>query len=322
MKKFVQAWLAIGAFALAAPLSVYAQGYPTKPIHIIVAHAPGGPVDVVARLLAPKLQQTLGQPIVVENRTGAGGNIGTVAVAKAPADGYTVLANSSAYAVNPSLTPNAGYDPERDLIAVVVVASQPNLIVVNSNLPVKNLAELIKLSKTAKLAYASPGSGTTPHLTAENLFRAISKVDVPVVHFRGAGPAAAAVVGGEPSVGSLAVTAAIPHIKSGRLRALAISSATRVPALPDVPTFIEAGFPSIQDYTWVGFFMPAGSPSEAVEKMNDAVNRALQAPDVRERLAALAFDPVGGTPQHFTAYVKTEVVKWAKVVQETGAKLE
>lgn len=302
--------------------AVHAQPYPNKPVRIIVAHAPGGPVDVLARLVQPKVQEVLGQQLVVENRVGAGGNIGTAAVAKSPPDGYTVLANSSAFAVNPSLTPNAGYDPDRDFAPVVQVATQPNLIVVHPSVNAKNLQELLALAKTAKLSYASPGSGTTPHLTAEMLFRVIGKVEVTGIHYKGAGPAAAAVVAGEPSVGSLAVTAPIPHVRAGKLRAVAISSAKRNPALPDVATFAEQGFPNVQDYTWVGFFAPAGTPAAAVQRLNDAVNQAIKSPEVLERLASLAFEPIGGTPEQFAQYVKEEVVKWGKVVKETGARVD
>jgi len=306
-----------------APLSPsLAQTYPSRPIRVIVAFAPGGPVDVVARVMGEKLQGVLGQPVVVENRPSSTGNLGTQAVAKAAPDGYTILANSSAFAVNVSLSPNAGYDPERDFAPIIQAGTQPNLIVVNASFPAKTLAELLDMAKTQKLAYASPGAGTTPHLTGEHLFKAIAKLDVTHVPYKGAGPATIAVVGGEPPIGSLAVTAPMPFIQSGRLRALAISSATRHKLLPDVPTFKELGYPEIEEYTWVGFFSPAGTPPAVVQKLNEAMNRVLQMPDVRERLEALTFEPIGGTPQQFADYVRSEVAKWAAVVKETGAKLE
>ena len=278
--------------AIILPLTAtmaFAQAFPSKPVRIIVAWAPGGPVDVVARLVANKMPETLGQTVIVENRPSATGNIGSAFVAKASPDGYTILANSSAFAVNVTLTPNAGYDAEKELIPLVQIATQPNLIVAHPGVSAKTIAELIILAKTAKLSYASPGNGTTPHLTAENLFRTLAKVDVTHVPYKGAGPAAAAVVAGEPSIGSLAVTAPIPHVRSGRLKALAISSSKRHPALPDVPTLVESGFPTLQDYTWVGLFAPTGTPAEVVQKLNDSVNRALQQPDVRERLESLLF---------------------------------
>jgi tripartite-type tricarboxylate transporter receptor subunit TctC len=300
----------------------HAQAWPTRPIRTIVNFAPGGPVDVVIRMMAPAMQSVLGQPLVVENRAGAGGNIGTDAVAKSPPDGYTLLGTSSAFAVNPSLTPDAGYDPEKDFVPVAIIARQPNLILVNPSVPANTLAELIALVKKGKYAYASPGSGTTPHLTAENLFRVLARADVPAVHFRGAGPAAAAVVAGEPAIGSFAATAAMPFIKSGKLRALAISSQQRSPVLPDVPTFAEAGYPTIKDYTWVALLAPAGTPPEVVQKLNDAVNQVLRLPDVRAGLDKFVFDEVGGSPKDFADYLHSEIAHWADVVKATGARLE
>ncbi len=314
----IVAFLAALAFSGAA----MAQAWPSKPVRLIIPFAPGGPTDIIARLVSLKLSESLGQPMVVESRAGAGGNIGTAAVAKSAPDGYTVLLTSSAYAVNVSLTPNPGYDAERDFIPVVVVAKQANLVFVHPGLGVKNLAELLVLAKTRKLAFASPGSGTTPHLTAENLFNVISKLDMTAIHFRGAGPAITAVVGGEPPVGAGAASTPLPHIKAGRLRAIAVSSATRVAALPDVPTFAEAGFPGVEDDTWIGIFLPAGTPNPIVQKLNESVNQALRTADMKERLDTLAFEPVGGTPQQFAEYVKAEIGKWGKVVRAGNIKAE
>jgi tripartite-type tricarboxylate transporter receptor subunit TctC len=290
-------------------------------VHIIVAFAPGGPVDVVSRLVANKMGDVLGQPIVVENRPSSTGNLGTQAVARAAPDGYTILANSSAFAVNVTLSSNAGYTVD-DFVPIVQAATQPNVIVVKSDFPAKTLAELLEMAKTQKLAYASPGTGTTPHLTGEHLFRLIAKVDVTHIPHKGAGPAALAVASGEPPIGSLAVTAPLGFIKSGRMRALAISSAQRNPQLPDVPTFAELGYPDVQEYTWVGFFAPAGTPSEAITKLNEAINVALRDKDVREKLEALTFEPVGGTPREFSEYVRKEVAHWGDVVKQTGAKVD
>jgi tripartite-type tricarboxylate transporter receptor subunit TctC len=228
--------------------------------------------------------------------------------------------SSSAIVVNVSLYSSPGYDAERDFSAVAIPASQPNMIVVNASLPARTLGEFISQSKGKKLAFASPGSGTTPHLTGENILRVIAKLDITPVHFRGAGQAVTAVVQGEPPIGCMAISGPLPQVKAGRLRALAVSSAKRIPALPDVPTFAEAGFPGVEDYTWVGVFLPAGTPGPIVQKLNAAVNRAIESPDVRERLAANAFDPVGGSPQQSAEYVKAEIAKWAKVVRDTGAK--
>jgi len=307
---------------LTAAGTVLAQPYPSKPIRMVVAFSPGGPVDVVARLIAPKMSEALGQPIVIENKTGAGGNLAASQVAKSSADGYTLLATSSAFAVNPTLTPNPGYDAEKDFIPVAVVGSQPNFIVVNASFPAQTLAELLQMARTQKLAFASPSSGTTPHLTAENLFKLRAKVDITHVPFRGAGPAVAAVLGGQPPIGSMAGTAPMPHLRSGKLRALAVSSSKRLASLPDVPTLNELGYPDMEDYTWVGLFLPAGTPAGIAQKLNDAVVRTVQSADIRERLDGLTFEPTAAPLRETADYVKRELVKWARVVRDTGAKAE
>jgi tripartite-type tricarboxylate transporter receptor subunit TctC len=315
---------AFRALALAAgcclALACHAQEWPARPVRVVVPFAPGGPVDIIARILGAKLADAFGQQFFVENRMGAGGNIGAAVVAKATPDGYTVLTTSSAFVVNMSLYENPGYDAERDFIAVAIPASQPNMIIVNANDPARTLAELIRESRGKQIAFASPGTGTTPHLTGENVLRVIAKLDVTPIHFRGAGLAVTAVVSGEPPIGCMAISGPLPQVKAGKLRALAVSSAKRIPALPDVPTLAEAGFPGVEDYTWVGVFLPAGTPGAVAQKLNSSINRALETADVRERLAANAFDPVGGSQQQAAEYVKAEIVKWAKVVRETGAK--
>ena len=316
MRKILLAWVLFTA------ANALAQPYPSKPIRVAVAFPPGGPVDIIARLMGPKLGELLGQSIVVENVVGAGGNVAAVRVAKAAPDGYTVLAHSSAYAVNPTLIPNAGYDGEKDFIPLAIVASQPNLIVVHADFPAKTLAELIERARTGKLAFASAGNGTTPHLTGENLFKIRAKVDITHIPFKGGGPAAAAVLSGQPPIGSIAGSAPLPHIKAGKLRALAVSSAQRLAALPDVPTLGELGFSGMEDYTWVGFFVPAGTPAEVAQKLNDALLKVARDPQIKERLEALAFDVTAAPLGETAAYVKSELAKWGKVVRDVGAKVD
>lgn len=319
MKRVLDWILLAGACALAAPLG--AQPYPSKPIRFVVSFAPGGPADIVARLISPKMSEALGgQPIVVENVAGGGGNIAASRVAKGPADGYTVLVHTSAYAVNPTLLANPGFDAEKELIPVVVVASQPNLILVHPDFPARTLAELLQRAKTEKLAFATAGAGTTPHLTGENLFKVRAKVDITHVPFKGGGPATAAVLSGQPPVGVIAGSAPIPHIKAGKMRALAVSSARRVASIPDVPTLTELGYKDMEDYTWVGLFVPAGTPPEIVQRLNDVTRQVVQVPEVRERLEAIAFDITAQPVRETAAYIRSELAKWSRVVKETGAK--
>jgi tripartite-type tricarboxylate transporter receptor subunit TctC len=302
--------------------TAFAQPYPSKPIRVAVAFPPGGPVDIIARLLGPKLSEILGQQVVVENKVGASGNLATSEVAKSAPDGYTLLTHSSAYAVNPSLFKNAGYDPNKDLIPVAVVAQQANIILVNASFPANTLDELRKAAMTQKLAFASPGAGTTPHLTAVNLFHVRWKADITHVPFKGAGPAVAGLLSGEPPIGCMAGSGPMSNIKAGKFRALAVSSSKRLPQMPDVPTLNELGYTGMEDYTWVGIFAPAGTPREIVQKLNDAVLKAVQAPEMRERLDGLAFEPTAAPLKETADYVRAEVEKWGRVVRETKATVD
>ena len=302
--------------------SAAAQSYPSKPLHLYVAFPPGGPVDIIARLLGPKLSEILGQQVVVENKVGASGNLATTEVAKSAPDGYTLLTHSSAYAVNPSLFKNAGYDPNKDLIPVAVVAQQANIILVNASFPANTLDELRKAAMSRKLAFASPGTGTTPHLTAVNLFHVRWKADITHVPFKGAGPAVAGLLSGEPPIGCMAGSGPMSNIKAGKFRALAVSSAKRLPQMPEVPTLNELGYTGMEDYTWVGIFAPAGTPREIVQKLNDAILKAVQAPDMRERLDGLAFEATAAPLKETADYVRAEVEKWGRVVRETKATVD
>jgi tripartite-type tricarboxylate transporter receptor subunit TctC len=308
------------ALLLATVSGAFAQGYPTKPVRILVAFAPGGPADITARLVAQKLPEILGQQVIVDNRAGAGGNIAAAVVAKSPPDGYTALVTTSAIAVNMTLFANPGYDAERDFAPVIQIATQPNMIFVTAAAPARNLDELITGARGTKFVYASPGAGTTPHLTAEMLFKVLARLDASPVHYKGAGPMVAAVVGGEPAVGTGAISGPLAQVRAGKLRALAVSSSQRLATLPEVPTLTESGFAGMEDYTWIAMFLPAGTPPEIVQRLNEAVNLAIQAPEIRQRLEGLAFEPVGGSQSRFAEYVKAEVAKWAKVVRDTGAK--
>ena len=302
--------------------AAFAQPYPSKPVRVLVAFPPGGPVDIIARLIGPKLGEALGQPVVVENKTGASGNIATTEVARSAPDGYTLLTHSSAYAVNPSLYANAGYDPNKDLVPVSIVASQANIILVNAAFPASTLDELRQKMMAGKLAFGSPGSGTTPHLTAQNLFHVRWKADVTHIPFKGAGPMIPAVLGGEPPIGCMAGSAPMANIKAGKLRALAVSSGKRLAQLPDVPTLTELGYTGMEDYTWVGVFAPAGTPADVVQKLNDAILRIANDAEMKKRLDAVAFDVTAAPLRDTADYLKSEVAKWARVVRETGAKVD
>jgi len=312
---------ALLAFLLCFCTSVLGQPYPAKPVRLVVPFPAGGVTDILARLLAQKLGEAWGQTLFVENRSGAGGNIGVVSVARSAPDGYSLLVTTSSIAVNMTLNANPGYDLVKDLVPVINVASSPNMIITAQTGPA-TLRELIEKSRAEGLIYGSAGASTTPHLTAEYLFKNLAGLKVTHVPYKGAAPAVNAAIMGEVVAVSVAMPTAVPHIRSGRLRGLAVMSNTRIGALPEVPTVQELGFPGFEDYTWVGVFVPSGTPPGVVAKINTDINAFLAQPDSRERLASFGFDPVGGSPESFATYIKGEVSKWAKVIRETGAKIE
>ena len=298
-----------------------AQSYPNRPLRFLVPHAPGGPADIMARVVGQRVSEHWGQSVVIENRPGAGGNIGTAMVARATPDGYTVLVNSSAFAVNVSLFRKPGYDPT-DFAPVINGGVIPNLIFVHPSVPAATLRELIALGKSKKLSYASAGMGTTPHLTAERLLKTMAGLDITHIPYNGASLAANAVMAGEVPVGSAAVTAPAPLIKAGRLKGIVVTSLQRSSALPQVPTVAESGFPGYEDYTWIAFFAPRGTPRAVVAKLNADIANVLQITEVKERLATLGFDFTPNTAEQFNEYLKREVAKWAKVVKDSGARVD
>jgi tripartite-type tricarboxylate transporter receptor subunit TctC len=312
---------ALAVLFFATPLS--AQTYPDRPVRIIVPFAPAGPTDVVARIIADKLSATLGKQFYIENRAGAGGNIGMGQAAAAPPDGYTILFVSSSFVVNPSLYAKIPYDPHKDFAPITIAGASPNVLTVHPSIPaktVKELADLIKASP-GKYNFASPGAGTTPHL-AGALFGVSQGLDLVPVVFTGAGPAIQSAVGGHTPIAFTALPPAAPHVKEGKLRALAVLGTKRSAALPDVPTIAEAGLPGQESDTLQGVLVPAGTPKEIVALLHREIVRAIALPDVQARFAALGFVPIANTPEEFTARIKVEIAKWAKVIREAKIKIE
>lgn len=294
-----------------------AQPWPSRPVKVIVPFAAGGPTDVMARLIAQKLSESLKQQFYVENHGGAGGNIGMTMAARASPDGYTILVASSSFVVNPSLYANNPYDAFKDFEPVTLAAASPNILVVNPELPVKTVKELVDLLKAnpSKYSIANPGIGTTPQLAAE-LFKLSLKLDATSVPFGGAAPAIQSTVADQTPIAFAAMPPAAPQVTAGKLRALAVTSAKRSPALPDVPTLAEAGIPEQESETMQGVLVPAKTPKEIVDKLNTEIANVMAMPEVKAKCAQLGFDPVADTPAQFAAYIKTEVDKWGKVIRD------
>jgi tripartite-type tricarboxylate transporter receptor subunit TctC len=325
MKGTMNVWLraaAVAAAVLSGVAPATAADYPAHPITLVVPYAAGGGNDVIARIVAEKMGASLGQAVVIENRGGAGGNIAARQVAKAEPNGYTVLVTTSAYAVNPSLTANAGYVPETDFKTAVVAATSPNIIVAASGLKASNLKELLEAAKTEKFTYGMPGPGTTPHLSAEKIFKVIAKVDIPPVPFTGAAPLLNALLGRHITLACLAMPPTIELIKNGQIKALAVISDKRVPSLPDVPTAIEQGYGDGEESTWMALFVPAGTPGAVLEKLNTDINAVLAEKPILQRLDQLGMLPVGGSLTESEAYVRSEIKKWGEVVRKIGLKVE
>jgi tripartite-type tricarboxylate transporter receptor subunit TctC len=299
-----------------------AATYPTKPVRVLAGGAAGGPIDIMARVVGQKLSEQVGQPILIDNRGGAGGTIATRLAAQGTPDGHTLLCNSSQFAVAASLYGQPGYDPFKDFAPIVNAGTSPNIIFVHPSVTAHNLQELIGLGRTTKLAYGSAGAGSTPHLTGERLLKLLAKLDVTHIPYSSAAPAIQAVAGGQVRIGITAMPPTVELVRSGKIRGIAVTSLARMPSLPDVLTVAESGFPSYEDYTWIGFFAPTGTSHAIVKQLNEQIAAILQLPDTRKRLAALGFDAVENTPEQFTAYIRIEVAKWAKVIKESGARAE
>ena len=315
-------WIAALALALTAPLS-QAQPYPNKPIRMILAFPPGGPTDIVARVLAQKLKEQIGQQVVVDNKPGAGGNIGAELAARAPNDGYTMFYNTSAIVINPALYGKASYDTLKDFVPVALTAAIPMVLVVHPSLPAKNMKEFVDLvkSKPGQMSYSSSGTGTITHLASAML---TAQMGLQAVHipYKGSAPGLVDLAAGQTQFMTDTINTAIAYIKDGRMRAIAVTSAKRSSVLPDLPTFHEAGLPGFDAAAWQGVVLPAGAPADVVTKLNTEITKALQDPAVRARLAAQGADVYGSTPAEYSTYIRAEMPRWAKIIEESGAKAD
>ena len=321
-------WLAgtVGmAFAMSAA-SVVAQpaGWPNKPIRYIVPFAPGGTTDILARMVGEKLSTVLGQPVVIENKAGQGGSIGAAELARAAPDGYTIGGGTiSSHAINASLYPKLSYDPVTSFAPITVYATQPNVLLVHPSVPANNVAEFIRLLKTNpdKYSFGSAGSGTSQHISGE-LFKTMAGVGMQHIPYRGSGPMMTDLLGGNLLVAVDNIATALPHMKSGKLRALAVTTATRSSVAPDVPTMAESGLPGYELSSWQAVFAPAGTPPAIIDKLYAEISRILKTPEMQKRFTELGLDPSGMTPAELTALIKSDVPRLGKVVKDSGARAD
>jgi len=316
------------AFATIAALThginpAAAQAYPSKPIRMVVPFPAGGGIDTVARVIAPKLAESLGQPVIIDNRVGASGTVGTEAVAKAAPDGYTLLATFASHAQNASLYPKLGYDTVKDFAPITLIATVPNILVINPSLPVKTVKELVALAKKhpGEILYASIGNGTPAHLSAE-LFNSMAGIRMTHVPYKGAAASIVALISGETQLTFTTVLVAMPHIKSGRLRALGVASLKRSTVLPDVPTIDEAGVRGYESNAWYGLLAPARTPQPILDQLHRETVKTLQNNDVRDNLKGQGAEPVGNAPREFAVIIADEIEKWRRVVLATGARAD
>ncbi len=307
---------------IAAPWAA-AQTYPSRPVHLIVPAAAGGTIDILARALSTKLSDGLGQPVVVENRPGAGTNIGMEAAVRAPADGHTAVIGGTPVAINRTLYSKMTFDPGKDLAPVSLLVMSGNVLVVNPSLPVKSVTELIAYARTrpGELHFGSPSTGSTPHLAGE-LFNSLAGVKMVHVPSKGAAQGLTDLIGGRLQLSFDNIPPAIPHVRSGKLRALAVTASTRSKLLPELPTVAEAGLPGFDVSAWFGMLVPAATPRPVVQRLHGEIVKALGDPALRERLEALGFEIVGNTPEEFAARIGTETTRWARIIKESGAKAD
>ena len=309
--------------ALLAPAAAAAQAYPAKPIRVVVAFAPGGIADFSARSVSPKLAESLGVPVVVENRPGAGGVTGAEIVAKSPPDGYTLLVTSISHAINPSVRKNLPFDSVRDFAAVTLITDAPNLLVLHPSLPAKSVRELAALARArpGQISCASSGAGTSTHLSGE-LFKALARIDIVHVPYKGGGPAVIDLIGGHVQMMFSTLPSVLQQVRAGKLRGLAVTGARRFPAAQEFPTMVEAGIAGYEVSGWSGLFAPAGTPREAVGRVAGEVAKVLRAPELKERFFAQGAEPIGNSPEAFSAFVNSEIAKWKKVVEFSGARAD
>jgi tripartite-type tricarboxylate transporter receptor subunit TctC len=322
MGRKILAWLHAIGLASACAVAT-AQGYPAKPIRVIIPNPPGGSLDIVARLLGPKMTELTGQSVLIDHRPGADSNIGTELAARAPADGYTALLHSLPLVVNPALSAKLPFDPVRDFAPVSLIVAAPFVLVVHNSVPAKTVRELVALAKAqpGKLTYSSAGNGSNLHVAAE-LFNTLAGTRMLHVQYKGGGPALLAVLGGEVDLSYLNIAAVAPHAKAGRMRALAVTSTGRSQVMPELPTVAESGVPGYEFTTWVGALVPAATPPKTVAALHELIVSAVRSPDLARRFAEQGADIIASTPAQFAAHIKTELVRWAKVVKEAGIKAE
>jgi tripartite-type tricarboxylate transporter receptor subunit TctC len=317
-------YLTAAVFALAAIPAAHADNYPSKPIKMIVPFPAGGTTDVMARVISQELTKSWGQQVIVENRPGAGGNIGSDAVAKSPPDGYTLLMGTvGTHGINVSLYKKMPFDPVKDFVPITLVTAAPNILVVHPSLPVKSVKELIDYAKSnpGKLSFASSGNGTSIHLAGE-LFKRTTGVQMTHVPYKGSAPALTDLIGGQVQLMFDNMPSALPHVKAGKLRPVAVTSKKRSPALPDLPTIAESGVPGFEATTWFGVLAPRDTPKEIVTKLNKEMVRILKTPEVKGRLMEQGAEPIGNSPEQFAAHIQAEIAKWERVVKESGAQVD